>query len=153
MIPGNIERLYISRRLAGRRRVIDEEKLIAILEKYGFVIFYPEEHSFLEQVAIFSRVIYLVGMHGSGLTNMLFMPKGASVLEFHKDHTNELDHPSPLFWYMAEALEINYYHQSCLTHGNDDYFTGDYLVDAELFERNIWLMLSNQSPDLNQGCQ
>jgi len=142
MAPSNIERLYVSRQLAGRRQVIGEEKLMPILEKYGFTIYYPEKHTFLEQVAIFAGVKYLVGMHGSGLTNMLFMPKGSSLFEYHKDHTNELGHPSPLFWYMAEALEINYYHQSCLTHGHEDYFTGDYLVDPEQFEQNIVLMLS-----------
>jgi capsular polysaccharide biosynthesis protein len=143
MAPGNIERLYVSRRHAGRRQVIDEEKLMPILQKYGFTIYYPEKHSFLEQVAIFAGVRYLVGMQGSGLTNMLFMPKGGSLLEYHKDNTNELDHPSPLFWYMAEALEINYYHQSCLTR-SDDYYTGDYLVDPEEFDRNIRLMLSRE---------
>ena len=80
-------------------------------------------------------------MHGSGLTNMLFMPKGSYLLELHKDKTNELTHPSPLFWYMAEALDISYYHQLCETYGKEDYFDGDYVVDIDLLEENIRLML------------
>ena len=138
-----IDRLYVSRALAGRRQVIDEDKILAILQKYDFTIFHPEQYSFLEQVAIFSQVKYLVGMHGSGLTNLLFMGRGASLLELHKNQTNELDHPSPLFWYMAETLGVNYYHQSCATHGREDYFEGEYLVDADLFEKNLEFMLSN----------
>jgi hypothetical protein len=138
-----IERLYISRQLAPRRKVINEEQILKILEKYNFVIFYPEKHTFLEQVAIFSKVKYLVGTHGSGLTNMLFMKQNSFVLELHKNKTNELQHPSFLFWYMAQSLGIKYFHQSCETYGEEDYFEGDYIIDAGLFEENLGKMLSH----------
>ena len=137
-----IDKLYVSRQLAPRRKVINEDEIINILEKYGFTIFHPENYTFLEQVAIFSRVKYLVGEHGSGLTNLIFMSKKTSVLELHKNKTNELDRPGFLFWYMAEALDINYYHQLCETYGKEDYFEGDYLIDAGLFERNLIKMLN-----------
>jgi hypothetical protein len=135
-----VERLYVSRALAKRRQVINEAEILEIAERYGFTIFHPENFSFLEQVAIFSGVKYLVGTHGSGLTNLLFMGENTSLLELHKDKTNELDHPSPLFWYMADALGVNYYHQLCETHGKDDYFEGDYIIDATQFEKNLALM-------------
>jgi capsular polysaccharide biosynthesis protein len=137
MSVNQIDKLYVSRRFAKRRQVMDEDRILEILKKYGFTIFYPEKFTFLEQVAIFSRAEYLVGEHGSGLTNLLFMPKNSSLLELHKNQTNELDHSSPLFWYMAEALGINYYHQACETHGKEDYFEGDYIIDAELLEQNL----------------
>jgi hypothetical protein len=137
-----IDKLYVSRQLAPRRKVINEDEIVKILEKYGFTIFHPERYTFLEQVAIFSRVKYLVGEHGSGLTNLLFMEKGTFILELHKDKTNELDRPAFLFWYMAEALGINYYHQLCETHGKEDYFDGDYIVDVDLFEKNLIKMLN-----------
>lgn len=136
-----IERLYVSRELAGRRKVVNEDEIVAILKKYGFTVFHPERVPFLQQVAVFSQVKYLVGEHGSGLTNMLFLKKGASLLELHKNQTNELDHPSPLFWYMTQALGVNHYHQSCQTHGREDYFEGEYIVDGLLFEENLRLML------------
>jgi hypothetical protein len=137
-----IDKLYVSRQFAPRRKIVNEDEILAILPKYGFEVFYPEKHSFLEQVAIFSQVKYLVGTHGSGLTNMVFMAENTSLLELHKNKSNELDHPSPLFWYMAEALGINYYHQLCHTHGKEDYFDGDYIVDPALFEKNLTTMLS-----------
>jgi capsular polysaccharide biosynthesis protein len=144
-LPEPVERLYVSRKLAGRRKVVNEEELLPILDRYGFTIFYPEKHSFLEQVAIFTRVRYLVGEHGSGLTNVLFMTEGSALLELHKNRTNELDHPSFLFWYMAEALGIRYYHQSCGTAGREDYFEGDYRIDPELFEENL-IQLTRKTP-------
>jgi capsular polysaccharide biosynthesis protein len=137
-----IDKLYVSRQLAPRRKVVNEDEIQNILKKYGFTIFHPEKHNFLEQVAIFSKVKYLVGEHGSGLTNLLFMGKNTSILELHKNKTHEFDHPSPLFWYMAEALGINYYHQLCETVGKEDYFDGDYFVDAALFEKNLIKMLT-----------
>jgi capsular polysaccharide biosynthesis protein len=140
------DRLYVSRKLAGRRKVVNEEELLCVLSRFDFTVFYPEEHGFLEQVAIFSRVRWLVGEHGSGLTNLLFMMPGSAVLELHKNRTNELDHPSPLFWYMAAALGIHYYHQSCVTVGREDYFEGDYRVDPELFERNLIELTSKRAP-------
>jgi hypothetical protein len=136
-----IDKLYISRKLAGRRQIINEDEILPIIIKHGFTIFYPEKFSFLEQVAVFVNVKYLIGTHGSGLTNLLFMNKYSSVLELHKNKTNELNHPSPLFWYMAAALEISYFHQLCETYGKEDYFTGDYIVDVRLFEENLSAML------------
>lgn len=141
IIAPAVERVYISRELAGRRKVVNEDAILRVLAKYGFQTFYPEKWCFLEQVAYFSKIKFLIGTHGSGLTNILFMPKGSSLLELHKDETNELDHPSPLFWYMSDALKINYYQQLCETVGQEDYFTGDYWIDLELLEINIRLML------------
>ncbi len=141
----NIEKMYVSRQLAGRRKIMNEEEILAILYKHGFTVFHPEKHTFLEQVAIFSNVKYLVGTHGSGLTNLLFMEKDTSLLELHKNKTNELNHPSFLFWYMAEALGINYFHQSCDTYGTEDYFEGDYIIDAKLFEHNLINMMSHHT--------
>lgn len=135
-------RLYVSRELAGRRKVVNEDEVLKIIKKHEFTVFHPENFPFLEQVAIFLNVKYLIGTHGSGLTNMLFMGVNTSLLELHKNKTNELDHPSPLFWYMAEALQINYFHQLCETHGKEDYFVGDYIIDTNLLEENIIKMLS-----------
>lgn len=139
---GKIEKLYVSRRFARRRKVVNEDEIAAILERYGFSIFYPEQVPFLQQVAIFANVKYLVGEHGSGLTNLLFMQKGASVLELHKSKTHDFDHPGPIFWYMAHALQINYYHQVCQNYEREDYFEGDYIVDAGLLDQNLTLMLN-----------
>ncbi len=137
-----IDRVYISRELAGRRKVINEDSVLKILFKYNFTIFHPEKFTFLEQVGIFSNIKYLVGTHGSGLTNILFMRENTSILELHKNKTNELNHPSPLFWYLAKALGINYFHQSCDNHGQEDYFVGDYRIDTDLLERNLVEMLN-----------
>jgi len=137
------ERIYISRKKASRKKVENEADIETILLKYNFTILNNEDYNFLEQVAIYSQAKYLVSIHGSGLTNMLFMKEGSGILEFHKKQTNDKDWHSKAFWYQAEALGFNYYQQMCEpTDLNDDYFNANFIVDLQLLEKNLALMCS-----------
>jgi len=135
------ERIYISRKKASRKKVENEEQIEPILLKYNFKILNNEDYTFWEQVAIYSKAKYLVSIHGSGLTNMLFMKEGSSILEFHKQKTNDQDWHSKAFWYQAEALGYKYYQQLCEpTDINDDYFNANFIVDPLLLEKNLALI-------------
>lgn len=132
------ERIYISRKKANRKKVVNEEEIEKVLLRYNFTILNNEDFTFLEQVSIYSNAKYLVSIHGSGLTNMLFMKEGASIFEFHKRCTNGKDWHSKAFWYMAEALGYNYYQQICEpTEIAADYFNANIIVDSMIFEKNL----------------
>ena len=138
------EKIYISRSKAGRRKVINEDGVVAVLLKYNFVIVNNEDYSFFEQVSIYSHARCLVSIHGSGLTNMIFMEPFSTVLEFHKKQTKQSDWHSLAFWYLADALKHNYYHQVCEpANDNDDFFIADFMVDIELLEKNLRKMQSS----------
>ncbi|WP_207512787.1 glycosyltransferase family 61 protein [Longitalea luteola] len=132
------ERIYLSRKKAARKKVVNEADVEKVLSRYDFTIVYNEDYSFLEQVSIYANARYLVSIHGSGLTNMLFMKEGSTILEFHKVKTNTLDRPSFVFWYQAAALGFRYFHQVCepITE-DDDYFFGDFEIDIPLLEKNL----------------
>jgi hypothetical protein len=135
------ERIYISRRKAARKKVINEEAVELVLAKYGFLILNNEDYTFLEQVSIYSNAKYLVSIHGSGLTNMLFMKDNSSVLELIKNKTNTLNRPSFVFWYEAATLGFRYFAQVCKpVTADDDYFFGDFLIDTSELEKNLELM-------------
>jgi len=137
------ERIYISRKKAARKKVVNETEVEEVLKKYNFRTVYNEDYSFLEQVSIYSHASCLVSIHGSGLTNMLFMKEGSSVLELHKAVTNRLRHPSFVFWYQAAALGFHYYHQLCDPISEpDNYFTGDFNIDIKMLERNLTELIS-----------
>jgi hypothetical protein len=137
------ERLYISRRKAARKKVENEDEIEPIIKKYGFEIVSNEEFSFLDQISYFSKAKYLISIHGSGLTNILFMKPGSSVLEFHKKKTNSKDWHSHAFWYLADCLGFDYYYQLCVpTDTEHDYFTANFIVDPVKLEENIVAMLS-----------
>jgi len=138
------EKIYVSRKKAARKKVHNEEEIEPILLRYGFTIINNEDYTFLEQVAIYSKAKYLVSIHGSGLTNMLFMPDNSYILEFHKTKTNDQDWHSHAFWYLSDALGHTYYHQLCAPTDNaDTYYTANFIVEPEKLERNLRLMLND----------
>jgi capsular polysaccharide biosynthesis protein len=130
--PG--ERIYISRRRAGRRRIANESELTPILDRFGFQTVCAEELSFEEQVKLASRARYLVSNHGAGLTNMLFMREGGSVLELR----HRADWINNCYFILASALDLPYFYQLCEPQPEDgDPHTADLLVAPGQLEKNL----------------
>jgi len=87
---GGPERIYLSRRRAKRRRLVNEAELEARLGRMGFVCLQPELRSVAEQAALFSAAKWVVAPHGAGLANLVFAPPGALLVElFHPDNQNQ----------------------------------------------------------------
>lgn len=74
--------VYISRAKASGRRVVNEDEVIELLKPLGFASYKLEEMSFIEQVRLFSTAKKVIAPHGAGLTNIIFSPKDATVIEF-----------------------------------------------------------------------
>jgi hypothetical protein len=74
-------KIYISRANARYRKVVNEAEVIAALQPLGFEVVCPEKLSFAAQLELFSGAGWIVSTHGAGLTNALFAPRGAKVLE------------------------------------------------------------------------
>lgn len=128
------ERVYISRRHAGRRRIVNEDELVPVLKKFGFEIVCAEEFSFEQQVQLFSNARYIVSNHGAGLTNMLFMREGGSVLELR--HLS--DYVNNCYFILASALGLKYYYQLCKAQrGFADPHTADLVVNPTEMETNL----------------
>jgi capsular polysaccharide biosynthesis protein len=84
--PNAPKLLYVSRRAATRRRLANELELEPHLKKLGFSIVQPERLGLVEQVKLFSAAECIVAPHGAGLTNIVFAPPGAHLVElFHPD--------------------------------------------------------------------
>lgn len=138
------ERIYISRRAAGRRRIVNEEEITPLLNKLGFQTIYAEDLSFPDQVKLLSRARYVVSNHGAGLTNMLFMKDGARVLELR--HVS--DYVNNCYFVLASALKFDYFYQLCEPKPDQaeaktaDPHTADLVVDAQELEKNLALLLS-----------
>lgn len=79
---GRKRRLYISRAKAKTRRVLNEQELLPLLERYGFEVVRAEELTYQQQVRLFFEAELVIAPHGAGLTNLLFSEQ-CQVLEFH----------------------------------------------------------------------
>lgn len=82
--PASPTRLYISRRKAPRRKVLNEAEVEQLLRRYDFACVCFEDFTFEDQLRLCASANVLVSMHGAGLSNMLFMPEHSTVVEFRK---------------------------------------------------------------------
>ena len=121
-------KIYISRKKAKRRRLLNEEQFLLTLINLNFEIHYFEDYTLQQQIKLMSECMMLVGIHGAGLTNMLFMQPGTSVIELRKED----DHHNNCFFSMASALDINYYYFKCKANNS---YTQD--ADFEIPEQEI----------------
>jgi len=94
---------YITRRDASRRLILNEDKIIAYLEDKGFEVICPGELSFTDQIKVFSNANIVVAPHGAGLTNMVFAPENATLVELFPD-----DYINGCYWALANVCGHNY---------------------------------------------
>jgi capsular polysaccharide biosynthesis protein len=85
------ERLYFSRADAGSRHIVNEAALFAALERYGFRMITPGRMSVTEQIRAFSSASIVVGAHGAGMTNIVFAPPHAAIVELCSTALSSMD--------------------------------------------------------------
>lgn len=95
-------RIYISRKTASHRRLLNEPEILALLKTYGFQEVDLEEWSFLDQVRLFRDAEIIVGPHGSGLANLVFCRAGTRVIELFP--RVGIDY----YWRLCEAVGLTY---------------------------------------------
>ena len=83
------DKLFLSRRGAAGRQLANEAELEAALAARGFVSIQPEKLSVVKQAQALGSARCVVGPHGAALSNLVFAPPGAGLLElFHPQHKN-----------------------------------------------------------------
>ena len=99
-------RIFISRAKALRRKILGESILDSVLARYGIQKVCLEDLDFPAQVALCARAELIVGLHGAGLSNMLWAPSGAKVLEirFKGDSHNNC------YFSLASAMDQSYWY-------------------------------------------
>jgi hypothetical protein len=78
-------RIYISRKKAALRRVVNEFEIEPLLKSHGFQIVVMENLSFKRQVEVCATANVLIGPHGAGLTNLLYCGQQSKIGEIALD--------------------------------------------------------------------
>lgn len=120
------KKVYISRKLAPKRKAHNEEQVESYLKEKGFEIVYAEKLLLLEQIQLMSVTSLLVCLHGAALTNMLFLPKTAKVLELR----NVGDAITQCYFNLASALDLSYFYTLNSGDSKDTIMT-DFTIDLE----------------------
>ena len=142
------EKIFISRRNAKRRRLLNEAELELELRARGFISVQAEQLSVAEQAKVFSSAKCVVGAHGAGLTNLVFAPPGGLLVELcHPEIVARL----PAIQHLAASAGLRhtivtgYCTQKKVLRTEDD---ADYMIDisavARAVEENGGAGLKNQ---------
>ena len=133
--PSPAKRIYVTRRLASRRRVLNEKDLEPLLLDHGFVFVDLETFSFADQVRTFSEAEMIVAIHGAGLTNMVWAPPGCKIMEIM-----DPNHVSLMYYVLSEVLGQSYWYCGGQPTGTTDAWRhggaanhGDITAPPELF--------------------
>jgi len=96
-------RIYLSRRDATRRRMLNEADLTGRLTQIGFEVWRLDGMSVAEQQALLASARVVVAEHGAALTNIVWCPKGATVVDIHPSVP-----AMPCFKILAEQRGLRY---------------------------------------------
>lgn len=80
------KRIYLSRNKAGSRRKFNESEVFDALEKHEFKMFFPEDYSVAEQIALFNNADFIAGGSGAAFTNIIFCNPNCKVIIFAKNN-------------------------------------------------------------------
>lgn len=83
--------IYVSRRDSPRRVLLNEQDLFARLSPRGFDLVVPGELSVVEQIRAFSGARLIVAAHGAALTNIIFAPRDAAIVEITSTAIKDMD--------------------------------------------------------------
>lgn len=138
--PENISKpyrlIYISRKDAIYRKLVNEKEIENYLRKVGFEIIQMSEYSFLEQVKICAEAKIVVSPHGAGLSNTVFCQNAKIVELFSPSYVNVC------FWRLSNAVNNEYHYilgQDTTGYSPDEW--RDFQVDINELKHTLDLIL------------
>lgn len=105
----NNDRVYISRNKSNKRKIINEKSIIKVLKKYNFKIIYMEKLRLEQQIKVISSSKYIIGLHGAGLTNIIWMKPNSTLIELRPEKNQYLN----CYFNLSNLLNINYEYIIC----------------------------------------
>lgn len=106
------ERLFITRKSMGFRRVVDEDALLERARSHGYTPVDPAEMPLPDQIALFKGASRIVGVMGAAMTNTVFAPPGARVVTL-----TPAGMPDTFFWFIATLRGHDYTEFRCAQSG------------------------------------
>lgn len=88
------------------RNIENFDEIKPILDKYKYEVVDFENYTFSEKIELLSYCENLIGLFGSGLSNMIFMKKGKNLIEIRREN----DSKNNAFFSLAAACGLDYYY-------------------------------------------
>jgi len=113
--PGLPRRVFVSRRGAKSRRIINESEVSSYLEGHGFCTIQLEKLSLSEQIDLFHHATHVIAVHGAGLTNLMHATQSTILELFASEHGIRPD-----YFQIASIFHLHYYFH-CLPSQNSSH--------------------------------
>ncbi|MBW4530447.1 MAG: glycosyltransferase family 61 protein [Aphanothece saxicola GSE-SYN-MK-01-06B] len=97
-------RVFVSRRGAKSRRIINEPDVSSYLEGHGFCTIQLEKLSLSEQIHLFRQATHIIAVHGAGLTNLMHATQSTVLELFASAHGIRPD-----YFQIASILNLGYF--------------------------------------------
>lgn len=127
-------RILISRTDAPSRHIINNEEVEAVFGRHGFEPVVLSGLSFAEQRDLFTEASHVAGVHGAGLSNLLFASQNCRVLEILPPLV-----ASHAYWMLCSALGQHY---RVMIAKDTELPTPDYETwthNASYNDRDLWI--------------
>lgn len=118
-----IHRIFISRKNASARHILNEDEILDRLAIHGFKKYILENLSIEEQIELFYDADYVIGVHGAGLVNLIFSSQ-INVLEIFST-----SYVIPHYYYLSKSLNHTYRYWCCNSKGGKD--VPSFIVDPD----------------------
>ncbi len=122
-------KIFLKRNRKRIRFLDNTDEIEAIAKKYGFEIVDSDNLTLQQQIKLFGETKYLVGIHGAGLTNVLFRKNAA----MHLLELLPADYLQPHYFWISKGMGHNY---SCLV-GSPSAYDTSFHIDASEFEKKL----------------
>lgn len=134
--PGN-NRVFISRKKIRGRNIVNIEAVTKVLSKYEFKFIDCEDLTISEQIDVFQNAGCIIGIHGAGLTNIIYRRNNPlKLLEiFSSNYFN------PCYFWLCQQYNYDYFGLVGSESDNTKTTTGNFSINIEDFERKIKSML------------
>ena len=100
-------KIWIHRSEKSRRALLNEDEVLAAVQKAGFEPIVFEALTLRQQIELMQQTKVLAGLHGAGLTNLMFLPEKSTVLECLPEEFAAYAHPFP-YRSLAYACSVQY---------------------------------------------
>lgn len=119
------DKIFLTRGKNRNRRLSNSVEIENLAKANGFKLIDTDELSVEDQIDVFSNSALVIGIHGAGLTNIIFRNK----LNFHLVEIFPLNYKAPYYYWICKELGFQY----TALYGSDQNDFGEFAIDAKSF--------------------
>lgn len=130
--PAISKKIFIVRRGTKGRGLINSTEIEEIARKYDFEIVDTQELTISDQVKLFTNATHIIGLHGAGLTNMIYCKKkNVKIIEIFPGNFYQAT-----YYWLASEFGHEYH---CLRGENTESIQMNVTATSVLFSSNFYL--------------